>query len=542
MTKNKHRQPKVAKKQKFIFVTGGVVSGLGKGISGSSLANILTHSGFKVFMQKLDPYLNVDPGTMNPFEHGEVFVTSDGAETDLDLGHYERFIDTNTSKQSNITSGKIYQTVIAKERKGVYEGKTIQVVPHVTNEIIDNILNCNPDADVIVTEIGGTVGDIESLPFIEAIRQLRFQLGHDNVMIVHVGLVPYLNTSHESKSKPLQHSVKTLLSLGLPPDCIVARTNHKLSASVIQKISLLCNVLPENIIIAADAGSIYEVPLNFQAQQAAQIMTKCLKLPAITPDMAPWKQFVDKIHSSTNKLVVTIVGKYTKLPDAYLSLVEALKIAGYQHNQNVDINWVESSTITKANVNSILAGSKGILIPGGFGPRGIEGMILAAEYARVNKIPYLGICLGMQVAAIEFARNICQMPRANSTEFDGSTPFPIFHLIRGKSSDDDLGGTLRLGNYLNKLRAGSLAARLYQSEQITERHRHRYELNNAFCDVLEKKGLQCSGKWEKMNLVEIVELDQAVHPFFIGSQFHAEFTSRPNKPNPLFEGFIKAMI
>ena len=528
------------KTQKFIFITGGVVSGLGKGISGSSIANILKNSGYKVFMQKLDPYLNVDPGTMNPFEHGEVFVTGDGAETDLDLGHYERFIDTNTTQQSNVTSGRIYQTVIANERQGYYEGRTIQVVPHITNEIKRNILNCNPDADIIVTEIGGTVGDIESLPFIEAIRQLRFTLGAHNVMIIHVGLVPYIKASHESKTKPIQHSVKTLLSLGLQPDCIVARTSNHLTPSVIRKISLLCNVTEAHIIIADDAPSIYEVPLRFNRQKAGEAVADVLHLPAIKTDMSSWERFVEKINNSHETVEVCIVGKYTKLPDAYISIIEALNIAGYENHHKIKIHWIESSLLTSQNYIQQLTGHSAILIPGGFGSRGIEGMILAAKYAREHKIPYLGICLGMQIATIEFIRNVCHQKGANSTEFDKQTPVPIFDIIRGKSYDDALGGTLRLGNYINHLTPGSLSAKLYGGLEITERHRHRFELNNKYIKLLEQNGMDCTGIWKEGDLVEIVEIKD--HPFFIGTQFHSEFTSRPNRPNPLFNGFIQAII
>ncbi|WP_368486889.1 CTP synthase [Spiroplasma sp. DGKH1] len=526
---------------KYIFVTGGVVSGLGKGITASSIGVLLKASGLKIFMQKFDPYLNVDPGTMSPYQHGEVYVTADGGETDLDLGHYERFIDENLTKESNITSGFIYKNVIEKERRGEYDGRTVQVVPHITNEIKNKVYSAakNSQADVIITEIGGTVGDIESLPFIEAIRQVRIEKGRENVIFMHVSLVPYIAASKESKTKPTQHSVRELLSFGIQPDIIVARTEQPLDESVLAKIALFCNVELQNVLVANDAKTIYEVPLHMYEQNAQLSVAKLLNLKLPRTDISQWNRFVNQIHNSQAEIVIKLVGKYVELPDAYLSVMESLHIAGYENNVKVKIDWIKADDVYEDNCSELLAGASGILVPGGFGERGFEGKILAVQYAREHNIPFLGICFGMQAAVVEFARNVCKIQGANSSEF-GETLNPVIDLIRGKEKDEARGGTLRLGNYKATLLKGSLAAQLYHQNEVWERHRHRYEFNNDYRKLLQDHGMIFSGIYQEKDLVEIIEIPS--HRFFIASQYHPEFTSRPNKPNPLFNGFVKAVI
>ncbi|RUO86767.1 CTP synthase [Spiroplasma endosymbiont of Megaselia nigra] len=526
---------------KYIFVTGGVVSGLGKGITASSIGVLLKASGLNVFMQKFDPYLNVDPGTMSPYQHGEVFVTADGAETDLDLGHYERFIDENLTKESNITSGRIYKNVIEKERRGEYEGGTVQVVPHVTNEIKKKVYHAasTSKADIIITEIGGTVGDIESLPFIEAIRQVRMEQGRENVIYMHVSLVPYIAASKESKTKPTQHSVRELLSLGIQPDIVVARTEQVLEDNVLEKIALFCNIEKNNVLVATDVASIYEVPLKMYEQNAQIVISKLLNLKVTKTDMSGWKQFVEKINHSQEVIEIKLVGKYIELPDAYLSVSESLRIAGYENKVKIKIDWIKAEDINKKNYQQLLKNAKGILVPGGFGERGFEGKILACQFARENNIPFFGICFGMQAAVIEFARNVCHIQDANSSELT-ETKNAIIDIIRGKDKTDALGGTLRLGNYKTTLVPNTLAHKLYGKDEILERHRHRYEVNNDFREQLAQAGLVFSGLYAEKNLVEVIEIPN--HPFYLAAQYHPEFTSRPNKPNPLFNGFVQAVI
>ncbi|MFU0251800.1 CTP synthase [Spiroplasma sp. Moj] len=526
---------------KYIFVTGGVVSGLGKGITASSIGVLLKSSGLNVFMQKFDPYLNVDPGTMSPYQHGEVFVTADGAETDLDLGHYERFIDENLTKESNITSGRIYKNVIEKERRGEYEGGTVQVVPHVTNEIKKKVYHAasTSKADIIITEIGGTVGDIESLPFIEAIRQVRMEQGRENVIYMHVSLVPYIAASKESKTKPTQHSVRELLSLGIQPDIVVARTEQVLEDNVLEKIALFCNIEKNNVLVATDVASIYEVPLKMYEQNAQIVISKLLNLKVTKTDMSGWKQFVEKINHSQEVIEIKLVGKYIELPDAYLSVSESLRIAGYENKVKIKIDWIKAEDINKKNYHQLLKNAKGILVSGGFGERGFEGKILACKFARENNIPFFGICFGMQAAVIEFARNVCHIQDANSSELT-ETKNAIIDIIRGKDKTDALGGTLRLGNYKTTLVPNTLAHKLYGKDEVLERHRHRYEINNDFREQLAQAGLVFSGLYADKNLVEVIEIPS--HPFYLAAQYHPEFTSRPNKPNPLFNGFVQAVI
>ncbi|AVN62652.1 CTP synthetase [Mesoplasma coleopterae] len=527
---------------KFVFVTGGVVSGLGKGITASSLGNLLKASGLKVFMQKFDPYLNVDPGTMSPYQHGEVFVTDDGGETDLDLGHYERFIDEKLTKMSSTSAGKIYLETINAERRGDWGGQTIQVVPHITDSIKNKVYQAakSSGADVIISEIGGTVGDIESQPFIEAIRQIRMEQGKENVVFIHVALLLYLNASKEYKTKPIQMSVKELLSLGIQPDIIVQRTDKHSSKEIKEKISLFCNIPTSNVIDAIDKESIYEVPLEMYEQNLHGLVLDQLQIKTKKTDMDSWTKFCEKIKASNEEFEVTFVGKYIELQDAYLSVIESLKIAGYEFKRKLKINWVQADKLNESNYKDVLQNAKGILVPGGFGDRGIEGMILASKFARENNVPYLGICLGMQIATISMARDWLNLPEANSTEFDHSGAAPIFDFIRGIDVQN-LGGTLRLGAfYKTTIKEGTKAEKLYGSTEVFERHRHRYEFNNEYKKPLEEKGLVFSGIYEEKQLVEIVELPN--HPFFVGSQYHPEFTSRPNKPNPLFKGFVEAII
>ncbi len=525
---------------KYIFVTGGVVSSLGKGITAASLGRLLKNRGLRVTIQKFDPYINVDPGTMSPYQHGEVFVTEDGAETDLDLGHYERFIDINLTQNSNVTTGKIYSTVISKERRGEYLGGTVQVIPHITNEIKDRVFRAAQDADVVITEIGGTVGDIESLPFLEAIRQIRHDVGRENVMYIHVTLVPYIRAAGEVKTKPTQHSVKELRSIGIQPNVIVCRTEYPLADEIKRKIALFCDIEPDAVIEALDASTLYEVPLMFRQQGLDDYVVSHLRLEAGPPDMTEWESLVRRVKSLSRKTEIAIVGKYVSLHDAYLSIVEALGHAGIDADTEVSIRWVSAEDVTPANVGELLDGVDGVLVPGGFGDRGIEGKIAAVRYARENKVPFFGICLGMQMAVVEFARHMAGLDGANSSEFRSDTPHPVIDLLPEQKGIEDLGGTMRLGAYPCKLVPGSLAARCYGSELVHERHRHRYEFNNAYRERLEAAGLRISGTSPDGRLVEIIELSD--HPWFLAVQFHPEFTSRPNRPQPLFREFVKAAL
>ncbi|WP_017725962.1 CTP synthase [Halalkalibacterium ligniniphilum] len=527
---------------KYIFVTGGVVSSLGKGITAASLGRLLKNRGLKVTIQKFDPYINVDPGTMSPYQHGEVFVTDDGAETDLDLGHYERFIDINLNKNSNVTTGKIYSTVLKKERRGDYLGGTVQVIPHVTNEIKERVFRAGREtnADVVITEIGGTVGDIESLPFLEAIRQIKSDIGVDNVMYIHCTLIPYLAAAGEMKSKPTQHSVKELRSLGIQPNVIVVRTEKPVPQDMKEKIALFCDINKDAVIEARDADTLYQVPLDLQAQNLDDIVCDYLKLSCGQADMDEWKALVEKVTHLSEKTTIALVGKYVALPDAYLSVAEALKHAGYAYDSDIEIKWVNSEDVTSDNVKELLEGVDGILVPGGFGDRGIEGKITAIQYARENNVPFLGICLGMQLASVEFARNVLGLEGANSAELDPETKYPIIDLLPEQKDVEDMGGTLRLGLYPCKLKPGSVANAAYEEEVIYERHRHRYEFNNEYREQMEAKGFVFSGTSPDGRLVEIIELKD--HPYFIASQFHPEFVSRPTRPQPLFREFIRASL
>ncbi len=530
------------KKTKFIFVTGGVVSSLGKGITASSLGRLLKNRGFKVFMQKFDPYINVDPGTMSPYQHGEVFVTDDGAETDLDLGHYERFIDENLSQASNITTGRVYARVIEKERRGDYLGATVQVIPHITNEIKEQLHKAaeESDADIIITEIGGTVGDIESLPFLEAIRQARRDFGYKSTIFIHNTLVPYLEAAHELKTKPTQHSVKELRSLGISPDIIVLRTSHKVTNPMREKIALFCDVQKEAVIELRDADILYEVVLNLKEQKLDDLVVKHFRLEAPEPDLTEWRDLVDRIRTLEHTIKIGLVGKYVSLQDAYLSVSESLKHAGYFHKSHIEIKWINAGELVENDAVNFLSDCDGILVPGGFGPRAIEGKINAIRYARENNIPYLGLCLGMQTATIEFARNVCHMEGAHSTEMDPDTPYPVIDYLPEQYEGIDMGGTLRLGLYNCDITDGSLAHKAYGSLRIKERHRHRYEFNNKYKQQLEDGGLVFSGINPETGLAEIIELPS--HPFFIASQFHPEFLSRPQRPHPLFREFIGAAL
>lgn len=527
---------------KYIFVTGGVVSSLGKGITAASLGRLLKNRGLKVTIQKFDPYINVDPGTMSPYQHGEVFVTDDGAETDLDLGHYERFIDINLSQNSNVTTGKIYSTVIKKERKGDYLGGTVQVIPHVTNEIKERVFRAGREtkADVVITEIGGTVGDIESLPFLEAIRQIKSDVGVNNVMYIHCTLIPYLAATGEMKSKPTQHSVKELRSLGIQPNVIVVRTEKPVPEDMKEKIALFCDIDKKAVIEARDAETLYEVPLDLQKQNLDGIVCDYLNLQCKPAQMDEWLELVEKVKNLSKKVKIGLVGKYVSLPDAYLSVVEALKHAGYKYDADIEIKWIDSEEVTDENVATFLADVDGIVVPGGFGDRGVEGKIVAIRYARENKVPMLGICLGMQLASIEFARNVLGYEKANSAELDPNTPHPIIDLLPEQKDVEDLGGTLRLGLYPCKLKEGTKAYECYQEPVVYERHRHRYEFNNEYREVMEKAGFVFSGTSPDDRLVEIIEIKD--HPFFVASQFHPEFVSRPTRPQPLFREFIHASL
>ncbi len=527
---------------KYIFVTGGVVSGLGKGITAASLGRLLKARGLKVAAQKLDPYINVDPGTMSPYQHGEVYVTEDGAETDLDLGHYERFIDEDLNKFSNLTTGKVYWNVLNKERRGEYLGSTVQVIPHITNEIKDFVYRVGREtsADVVITEIGGTIGDIESQPFIEAVRQISLEVGRENSLFIHVTLVPFLSGSDEHKSKPTQHSVKELLGMGINPNIIVLRCDRPLEASIFKKISMFCNVKPDCVIENMTLGDLYEVPLMLENKGFSDVVCRELGLSVPEPDLTDWKRMVDEIHSRTHQVTIGLVGKYVQLHDAYLSVAEALRHAGYPLNAFVNIEWIDSETLTPETYESILAPLDGILVPGGFGGRGIEGMILAAKYAREHEVPYFGICLGMQIAVIEYARNVAGIADANSGEFDELCENKVIDFMPGQSNDIDKGGTLRLGSYPCVIKSGTTMERCYKSDMIHERHRHRYEFNNSYRDILTEHGLTLSGMSPDGRLVETVELSGRA--FHVGVQYHPEFKSRPQRPHPLFFGFVKAAL
>jgi CTP synthase len=534
---------------KFIFVTGGVVSSLGKGIASAAIGALLEARGLKITLQKLDPYINVDPGTLSPFQHGEVFVTDDGAETDLDLGHYERFTSTRTSKSNNCTTGKIYFNVINKERRGDYLGETVQVVPHITDEIKNAIKAASNDYDIVIVEVGGTVGDIESLPFLEAIRQFRYDVGRSNVLYVHLTLIPYIKTSGELKTKPTQHSVRELREIGIQPDILLCRTDKFLPADVKKKIAIHCNLDVDAVITAKDVDFIYEVPLVLRQEGLDNLIAKKLLLDAKEPDLTRWKDVVRKIKEPEDRVKVALVGKYVGLKDSYKSLMEALIHGGIANNLGVDIQWVDSEEVEKSGAEKFLSDVDSVLIPGGFGERGIEGKIETIQFAREKKIPFLGICLGMQCAVIEFARNVCGLKGANSTEFDIKTPYPVIYLIeewydfktqtiQRRDITSAKGGTMRLGAYPCVLTENSFAYKAYGAKEISERHRHRYEFNNSFKDILVKNGLKISGVSPDGELVEIIEIEN--HPWFFGCQFHPEFKSRPLEPHPVFSAFIAA--
>lgn len=527
---------------KFVFVTGGVVSSLGKGITAASLGRLLKNRGLKVSIQKFDPYINIDPGTMSPYQHGEVYVTDDGAETDLDLGHYERFIDVSLSKNSNVTAGKVYWSVIQKERRGDYLGTTVQVIPHITNEIKSRIFLAAEDSkpDVLITEIGGTVGDIESLPFLEAIRQIKTDVGADNCMYIHTTLVPYLGKVGELKTKPTQHSVKELRSIGIQPDVIVCRTQEPISAEIKEKIALFCNLDAIHVVENIDAQNLYEIPLLLEKEGLGDLAVKKLKLDCATVDMLEWNKMAETAKTLKDCVTVALVGKYVRLHDAYLSIVEALMHGGLSHGTEVKIKWVDSEMLEKGEAHKVLNGVDAILIPGGFGERGIDGKIRTAQFARENNIPYFGICLGMQVACIEFARNVAGLSDAHSTEFDPYTKNPVIDLLPGQKEVNDKGGTMRLGAYPCVIIPSTRAFRAYDSEIAHERHRHRFEFNNEFEELLCSQGLVVSGISPDKTLVEMIEIKS--HPWFVGVQFHPEFKSRPNRSHPLFKDFIGSAI
>ncbi|MBR6230050.1 MAG: CTP synthase [Eubacterium sp.] len=527
---------------KYVFVTGGVVSGLGKGITAASLGRLLKMRGYQVTMQKFDPYINIDPGTMNPIQHGEVFVTDDGAETDLDLGHYERFIDESLTKQSNVTTGKVYWSVLSKERRGDYGGGTVQVIPHITNELKSRFYRNDgcKDTQIAIIEVGGTVGDIESQPFLEAIRQFQLDIGRENAIIIHVTLVPYLRTSEELKSKPTQQSVKELQGMGIQPDLVVCRTEVPLDKSIRDKISLFCNIPTDHVIQNLDVETLYEVPLAMEAEGLARVACKCLKLDCPEPEIEEWQTMVDNIKNVKKEVTVALVGKYTALHDAYISVVESLKHGGYAHHVNVEIKWVDSEEVTEKNVGEHLKGVCGVIVPGGFGERGTEGIITSIQYARENEIPYLGLCLGMQLGIVEFARHVIGWNDAHSAELDPATTHPVIHLMPDQDGVEDIGGTLRLGSYPCVLEEGTLAKETYGAEIIHERHRHRYEVNNYYRDDLEKHGMKLSGLSPDNRIVEMMEIPS--HPWYVSTQAHPEFKSRPNHPHPLFKGFIGAAL
>lgn len=530
------------KKTKYIFVTGGVVSGLGKGITAASLGRLLKARGLKVAAQKLDPYINVDPGTMSPYQHGEVYVTEDGAETDLDLGHYERFIDEDLNKFSNLTTGKVYWNVLNKERRGEYLGETVQVIPHITNEIKEFIYSVGKksNADVVITEIGGTTGDIESQPFLEAIRQVGLEIGRENSLYIHVTLVPFLRGSDEHKTKPTQHSVKELQGMGINPNIIVLRCDEPLEENIFKKISLFCNVKPDCVIENITIPVLYEAPIMLEKNHFSDIVCRELGINASEPDLTDWNEMLERIKNRNKKVTIGLVGKYVQLHDAYLSVAEALRHAGYVYGARVQIKWIDSETITNDNVAEILAGCDGLLVPGGFGNRGIEGKIATAHYARTNNVPYLGICLGMQIAVIEFARYVCGLEDANSGEFDENSNNKVIDFMPDQNAEINKGGTLRLGAYPCKIVSGTRMQECYRSSEISERHRHRYEFNNDYRDMMTEKGLVISGTSPDGHIVETVEIPE--NKFYVGVQFHPEFKSRPNKAHPLFMGLIKAAL
>ena len=527
---------------KYVFVTGGVVSGLGKGITAASLGRLLKARGYSVTMQKFDPYINIDPGTMNPVQHGEVFVTDDGAETDLDLGHYERFIDESLTRNSNVTTGKIYWSVLQKERRGDFGGRTVQVIPHITNEIKNRFYR-NPAAkgtEIAIIEVGGTVGDIESQPFLEAIRQFQHERGHENAILIHVTLIPYLRASQEMKTKPTQASVKELQGMGIQPDIIVCRSEYPLSAEMKDKISLFCNLPANHVLQNLDVEYLYEAPLAMEKEHLAEVVCECLRLDCPKPDLKDWSDMVENLRHPTQEVTVALVGKYIQLHDAYISVVEALKHGGIYSRTTVNIKWVDSEAVTAENADEIFRDVSGILVPGGFGNRGVEGKIEAIRFARTHKIPYLGLCLGMQLAIVEFARNVLRWNDAHSIELNPDTTHPVIHIMPDQIGVENIGGTLRLGSYPCILKEGSLAERLYGEKEIRERHRHRYEVNNDYREDLEKGGLSLCGMSPDGRIVEMIELPE--HPWFIATQAHPELKSRPNKPHPLFRGFIEAAL
>ena len=528
---------------KYIFVTGGVVSGLGKGITAASLGRLLKARGLKVAAQKLDPYINVDPGTMSPYQHGEVYVTEDGAETDLDLGHYERFIDEDLNKYSNLTTGKVFSNVLQRERQGGYLGSTVQIIPHVTDEIKRFIYRVGEktDADIVITEIGGTIGDIESQPFIEAIRQVGLEVGRENALYVHVTLVPYLKASGEHKSKPTQHSVKEMQGMGITPNIIVLRTDEKITdESIFSKIAHFCNVKEDCVIENVTLPILYAAPLMLEESNLSKIVCRELGLQTPEPDLAEWREMVERVKHQNHTVKIGLVGKYVQLHDAYLSVAEALRHAGYALDAKVEITWIDSETLTEENTEGILSQVQGIIVPGGFGGRGIEGMIRAAKYAREHHVPYFGICLGMQISVIEYARNVAGLAGANSHEFDENSPYQVIHYMPGQNDEIDKGGTLRLGKYPCVLKTGTVIEKCYGKTEISERHRHRYEFANEYRETLEKAGLCLSGQSPDGRLIETVEIPGET--FFVGVQFHPEFKSRPNKAHPLFSGFVKAAL
>ncbi len=527
---------------KYVFVTGGVVSGLGKGITAASLGRLLKARGYKVTMQKFDPYINIDPGTMNPIQHGEVFVTDDGAETDLDLGHYERFIDESLTKNSNVTTGKIYWSVLQKERRGDFGGGTVQVIPHITNEIKNRFHRdfTTDETSIAIIEVGGTVGDIESQPFLESIRQFQHDVGHENAILIHVTLIPYLRASGEMKTKPTQASVKELQGMGIQPDVIVCRSELPLDNGIKDKIALFCNVPSDHVLQNLDVEYLYEAPLAMEKEHLAQVVCECLKLDCPQPDLEDWKAMVNALRHPTKEVNIALVGKYIQLHDAYISVVEALKHGGIAQHATVNIKWVDSELLNNSNVEEVLGDMDGILVPGGFGDRGIEGKITAIEYARIHKIPFLGLCLGMQLSVVEFARHVVGYNDAHSIELDPKTTHPVIALMPEQDGIEDIGGTLRLGSYPCVLDKSSLAYRLYGEETIQERHRHRYEFNNDYRKVLTENGMMLSGISPDGRIVEMVELPD--HPFFIGTQAHPELKSRPNRPHPLFRGFVEAAV
>lgn len=526
---------------KYVFVTGGVVSGLGKGITAASLGRLLKARGYTVTMQKFDPYINIDPGTMNPIQHGEVYVTDDGIETDLDLGHYERFIDENLDQNSNVTTGKVYWSVLQKERRGDYGGGTVQVIPHITNEIKSRFYrNDDDDMHIAIIEVGGTVGDIESQPFLESIRQFQHEVGHENAILIHVTLIPYLKASEEMKTKPTQASVKELQGMGIWPDIIVCRSEHPLDQQIKDKIALFCNVPNHCVLQNLDVPYLYEAPLAMEKERLADVVCEELHLENKTPDLSDWTQMVDLLHNPEHEVNIALVGKYIQLHDAYLSVVESLKHGGIYARTTVNIKWIDSETVTKENASELFEGIHGILVPGGFGSRGIEGKITAIQYARENNIPFLGLCLGMQLSIVEYARNVLGYSDAHTVEFDPDTTHPMIALMPDQNGVVDIGGTLRLGSYPCILQKDSLAFKLYGKETIHERHRHRYEVNNDFRDDLQNGGMRLSGTSPDGRIVEMCEIP--THPFFIATQAHPEFKSRPNRPHPLFKGFVEAAL